>query len=257
VLDAIPQVINDQDRPCHFQPYRAFKIMYDVDQNGTKVLMCKEKHATRMFDVSTPLNFANACLMLVDERLGEGWYAQSAPYLSGTLDPLIEVFLRQLAHKPYIMEVHADLAPRDLSALWTNDDYQYIRGHQAIGSGALFQFMTMVVNETNEISQDMPGWHFNNNLVAFLGYMIHAINSDYDPALYDAMMKLNDRNAMVTRIINNLSKSHEERVCDLLEVANSNILKAGRLAFDFLEERKKYQYEHVEVETLEVASFEP
>lgn len=229
-----------------FTPSRAFYLMYEDDRKEPRrrILILRERHGIRHLEADGPDGLARAALWVLAERMCAGWYDEGSAWIPSPEGPVARAYLDAVRSWGVIR--HAD--PEDSGQIQS-----WRRSSELKELKANLQLAEIVARLTVESSADDPR---DDRFIAFLGLAAIARDEHARHAVADLLRA--SRGPLASRVARTVPPTDLERARAVLaEAASGNIRRAGRIALDFLFERRDAEYEHVEIQKLEVPDFDP
>jgi hypothetical protein len=231
---------------------RSLRLMYQTER---QLLVLSDKHDTRYIGIEGPDEFATAMLGVLDDRFNQAFYGDGgkAPEFSSSRSfTKTEGFVLEAFRKPDALSgVLQDLpegtpgrSDRMIRAILRSDDMKEI----VFSLSAEFRWFHLI----EEIKTGSP----NELLTAFL-----ALSFPDDTVFSDArrhhLLPLIETHPLLKTIYNTLATSAYEDGREILEMARSgSFRRAGRRAYEFLEQRSSYEYERIQLVDLKAPSFQ-
>ena len=243
VIVAVEDISSEEGNRRRFQPSRAFRLMYgnlihgerDGGQNGSRIVEFNDKHDRTLFDISTPDKFALAMLSVVKARLAQGWYAQPTLSPEENPSPLAMAWLDALRASPDVWTIDATKPLPDICrAMRTSAGMSVL--NREIGTSTIWSRLCA------ELDAPSP----DDIYAAFLAYGIYLIQSDYQSAI-KAKLQTAQPGSLCRRLAESLPASDEEEARRVLDLGRTELRRAGRMAYEFLMERSRRQYEDMRI----------
>ncbi len=230
----------------------SMRLMYQTER---QLLVLHDKHDTRYIGIDGPDQFATAMLGVLDDRNKEAYYGDGTTepdFLYSQSFTKAEGFILEAYKKPdALVGVTQDLPEgtpgrfgRMIRAILHSDDMKEMTSSLS----AEFRWVHLL----EEIKAGSP----NELLTAFL-----ALSFPDDTMFSDArrrhLLPLIDNHPLLKAIYSTSATSAYEDASEILEMARKgSFRRAGRLAYEFLEERSSHEYERIQLVDLEVPSFD-
>lgn len=237
VFDAVRDIVKQGSGVAVDMP-NSFREMYL--REGPSLVSFDMKAGTQNYLVRTPQDFANVMLAQVQERYLGGWYdldgCKRDPLSPEFDDSRADGFIRGVVQDLVAAQAAASNVPALIRKRFNDDD----------------KLMALLVI----LRSDAPA-SADDDAVA--RHLVLAMQENFDKSFWDkitGILKASPRSAQLPTISLLLetnakrSELHVERIPKILRYAETNPLRAGRQAWEFLTSRSRHEYEAVSINGL-------
>lgn len=236
-----------------------FSLMYSGTLGDQKsVAVFREKHGDRFHDISTPDDFSNTFLGVLQERLADGYYSAYPLSPAKSSRPFLDIFVKTMMFNIAMTEVlvkkineETSIDYRQTAKEWREHLLTSALRDAMIPSDEVWRYVQEMLTQNPKPSEQTDA------VMAWLLYITVSNDLENTGSAVKEYFFNYEMGPITQGLLNVLPKSQASEVQDILKTATeaNKFRLAGRLAYGFLSARQRGEYEGFSVYRMQPAIF--